>query len=398
MYFFSKKFSFLLILYTTQFIPLGFFFGAVPAILATNGVSMETIGSIYMLGLIWVIKFLWAPFIDKNKIGFFKGHYRSWLIIIQVLLSLSMFICAFYSITSSFTVSLVLILFINFFSSTQDICVDGLVVNSIKKEDLQYSNSMQTAGTFLGSFIGLCLPLYSYEIYTWKVTLFILSVLVLIPTFFLFFYKEKINEIKPQRLSYFKILGFLGNKKVLKLLFIMTPAYFVLEGSFSLIQQVLIRNEWTLIQIATSQNIIASFFGISAAFLSGYIMKYLGKYKSYFLVSTLVLFDIIIMVNLELFVNNHILTTIFLSYNYFCLGLFMTLYYTFIMENSSKEFAGTQVNIQHGLMLFVSLIFTKVFLSISSNYGFTVAFLILSCIYLLTYIYAIVRFKNEYKN
>ncbi|WP_419776991.1 MFS transporter [Malaciobacter marinus] len=382
-------------LYTTQFIPLGFFFGAIPAILATNGVSMETIGTIYMLGLIWVIKFLWAPFIDKNKISFLKGHYRSWLIVVQILLSLSMFICSFYPITSSFTVSLILILFINFFSSTQDICVDGLVVNSIKKEQLQYANSMQTAGTFLGSFIGLCLPLYSYEVYTWKVTLSILSVFVISPTLLLLFYKEKINDIKPERVSYFKILGFLGNKKVLKLLLIMTPAYFVVEGSFSLIQQLLIKNEWTLIQIAISQNIIGSFFGIFAAFLSGYIMGFLGKYKSYFLISTLILFDIIVMINLELFVNNHILTTLFLSYNYFCLGLFMTLYYTFIMENSSREFAGTQVNIQHGLMLFVSLIFTKIFLSISSMYGFKIAFICLACIYLFSYFYAIWRFKNE---
>ncbi len=398
MYIFTKKFSFLLLLYTTQFIPLGFFFGAIPAILATQGVSMETIGSIYMLGLIWVIKFLWAPFIDKNKISFLQGHYRSWLILVQISLSLSMVFCAFYSISDSFLISLSLITLVNFFSSTQDICVDGLVVNSLDEQELKYANSMQTAGTFLGSLLGLCLPLYSYEVYTWKTTLLILSILVLIPTFFLFFYKEKINEVKPLRVSYFKVLSFLGNKKVLKLLFIMTPAYFIVEGSFSLIQQLLIRNEWTLIEIAISQNIISSFFGILAAFLAGYIMKYLGQYKSYILTSTLIFIDILIMINLESFANNHVLSTIFLSYNYFCLGLFMTLYYTFIMKNSSKELAGTQVNIQHGFMLFISLIFTKVFLTISSEYGFVSAFICLLCIYIISYTFSIFKLREDYES
>lgn len=52
-------------LYTTQFLGLGFFIEAFIGILRQNGVSLENLGFIYMLGLFWVFRFLWAPFIDK---------------------------------------------------------------------------------------------------------------------------------------------------------------------------------------------------------------------------------------------------------------------------------------------------------------------------------------------
>lgn len=385
----NKKYMFLLMLYTSQYIPLGFFFGAIPAILGSQGVGMEVIGSIYMLGLFWVFKFMWAPLIDSKKIPFIKGHYRSWLITVQVLLSISMFIGAFFSIKDAFVLSLVFIALINFLSSTQDICVDGLVVNSLNKEELVYANSTQSVGTFLGSFIGLALPLYSYDIYTWKVTLMILSFLVLIPAIFLFFYKEQDFKKNIQRISFAEVFNFLKIKGAFRILFIMTPSYFILETSFPVIQQLLIKNDWSLMEIVFSQNIISSIFGITAAILAGSIIKKYGKYKSYKFFSILILIDVCMMINMDDYAKNHLIVTTILSFNYFCLGLFMTIYYTYIMSNSSKEFAGTQVNIQHGLLLFLSLIFTKVIFTLVVTFSFKIAFIVLACIFLLSLIFFI---------
>ena len=204
----NKKYLLLLLIYTSQYLPLGFFYGAIPAILGSQNVSLETIGSFYMLGLIWVFKFIWAPYIDKFKIPFIEGHYRSWIIIVQVLMACTMFICAYFPLVTSFYMAMILIGIINFLSSTQDICVDGLAINSLKKNQLEYANSMQATGTFLGTLVGLALPLYSYEIYNWKVSLIILSVLVLIPTFFLFNYKENSYKENIKRISFKEIYLF----------------------------------------------------------------------------------------------------------------------------------------------------------------------------------------------
>ncbi|MCV6608078.1 MAG: MFS transporter, partial [Campylobacterales bacterium] len=258
----DKKYLFLLLLYTLQFVPAGFFYGAIPAILGANNVPMSVIGWVYMMGLIWVGKFLWAPYIDKFTFSFFQGHYRAWLIVIQILLSISMFITAFFPLTENFLTAIILIGIINFISSTQDIAVDGLAINSLRRDQLEYANSMQTVGIFIGTLIGLGLPLYSYEIYDWKTTLIILSLVVLIPTLALNFYKENPKERDLPKITFLEIYKFLKEKNGFKILIMIIPGYWIVERSFPLVQQLLIKNNWSLIDIVISQNIIGSFTGI----------------------------------------------------------------------------------------------------------------------------------------
>lgn len=395
---FNKIYLKLLLFYTTQFLPLGFFFGAIPAILGTNGVSMEVIGSIYMLGIFWVIKFLWAPFIDKYTLFKSKGHYKGWLYFIQSFLAICMIVCAFFPITESFVISLCLIALINILSSIQDICVDGLVLNSINKDELEYANSMQSIGTFLGSFLGLVLPLISYELYNWKVTLLILSVFVISPIFFLYNFEEKPKTSISNRYSYFSMFKFLKQKNVLGILIIMLPAYWIVESTFGLFQQLLLQYKWNLIEIVISQNVVASIFGVVGALLVGNIIHKYGKDNTYKVVSILILLDVIFMINYESYFENHTLVTALFSYNYFCLGLYMTVYYTYIMSNSTKEFAGSQINIQHGFLLLLSMLFTKLIFNMTASYGFEFVFKVLAAIFILTTLYSFYffrKFKDE---
>ncbi len=63
-------------LYVSQAIPLGFFTVALPAILRARGVSLQNVGLLSALALPWLIKFLWAPFVDRYGSQRW-GHYRS---------------------------------------------------------------------------------------------------------------------------------------------------------------------------------------------------------------------------------------------------------------------------------------------------------------------------------
>lgn len=75
-------------LYTTQYLALGFFIVALPTILRERGMPLEQISLFYLLGLLWVFKFLWAPFIER--FGSRRlGHYRGWLLVLQSLLIVS---------------------------------------------------------------------------------------------------------------------------------------------------------------------------------------------------------------------------------------------------------------------------------------------------------------------
>lgn len=71
-----KGYSFLLSLYISQSIDLAFFLKVFIGILRQNGLRLENIGFIYMLGLFRVFQFSWVPFINRIKfkrIGHNKG-------------------------------------------------------------------------------------------------------------------------------------------------------------------------------------------------------------------------------------------------------------------------------------------------------------------------------------
>ena len=69
-------------LYMTQYLGLGFFWIALVAIMRRQGMPLEQLGVIYLLGLFWVIKVLWAPLIDRYGFGRL-GHYRGWMLLTQ---------------------------------------------------------------------------------------------------------------------------------------------------------------------------------------------------------------------------------------------------------------------------------------------------------------------------
>ena len=67
----------LAVLYVTQYLGIGFITVGLTAILRDGGTSLDTLAVLNVVGLIWPIKFLWAPVIDRY------GHLRSWLFVLQ---------------------------------------------------------------------------------------------------------------------------------------------------------------------------------------------------------------------------------------------------------------------------------------------------------------------------
>ena len=169
-----RKYLLLLTLYISQFLALGFIITAVPAILRDNGSEVEDIGWIFLFGLLWALKFLWAPLVDRYA---WKrlGHYRGWLLLCQSLLVLSIVAAAFFDIDSQVGILSVFFFLISLFSATQDIAADALSVTIIKPEERGFANAIQTGGGFVGSFIGGGVVLICYDSLGWQGSLFLLA-------------------------------------------------------------------------------------------------------------------------------------------------------------------------------------------------------------------------------
>src|ERR1043165_1461174 len=75
----AQKMSVLSALDFVQGLPFGFFTITLPAMLRQSGQSLKTISLVsVLLTLPWLLKFLWAPFVDH------RGTRRGWLLTLQL--------------------------------------------------------------------------------------------------------------------------------------------------------------------------------------------------------------------------------------------------------------------------------------------------------------------------
>lgn len=144
----------LLSLYFIQGLPQGFQSVAVPVILTTQGVAIESITLLsVLLGLPWMLKLLWAPFVDIlywPKVG----RRRSWILPMQAGLALTCLAMAFMDIEGSLPLLLGMVTLMSLFSATMDIAVDGYAIDALSEQHLGYGNIAQVVGAKLGMIVG----------------------------------------------------------------------------------------------------------------------------------------------------------------------------------------------------------------------------------------------------
>ena len=139
-------------LYFVQGLPFGFQVTALPVFLRVSGFSLENIGFATGLSLPWLLKPLWAPFVDRYGSERF-GRRKSWIIPMQVGLAITCGISVF-MVNFSLTCFLIGVFLMNFFAATQDIAVDGLAVDLLATEELGLGNSAQVVGYKAGMLTG----------------------------------------------------------------------------------------------------------------------------------------------------------------------------------------------------------------------------------------------------
>jgi len=162
-----KKIWILGALYVAQFLPIAFFLQTLPAYMRQRGMSVEVIGLTSLLGLPWMLKFLWSPFVDRYRLSK-RGHYKSWILTMQGFMVVLLVICAFLNIKTQFFVLLAGMLLIVVFASTQDIAVDALAIGILTPPERGLGNAVQGGCNYLGFILGGGVLLVLLEILGWE--------------------------------------------------------------------------------------------------------------------------------------------------------------------------------------------------------------------------------------
>ena len=141
-------------LYVGQSIISGVTFTALPSVLRDHGVSLDAIGLTYLAVLPWVLKFLWAPALERFRLPE-KGPSRSRsIVLIGGLISATGLVLAGLIAPTNIWPIMAIFVVIAFAASTVDIACDGHAVESLHRRHHGWGNAAQVGGAYLGAAIG----------------------------------------------------------------------------------------------------------------------------------------------------------------------------------------------------------------------------------------------------
>lgn len=193
-----KKYPTLLSLYLAQSIPMSFFATIVPVIMRQENYSLTMIGLLQLIKLPWILKFLWAPMVDRY--GNSVNNYKRWIFSSEILYAIIILSIGFLNLKFDFTLIIILMVIAFTASATQDIATDAFAILVLKKEERSIGNSMQSAGSFLGTMAGSGVLLMMYHYFGWHGLMICLAGFVLIALIPLYLYKHKQSVARQNKL------------------------------------------------------------------------------------------------------------------------------------------------------------------------------------------------------
>lgn len=283
-----RKYGTLLSLYLAQSIPMSFFSTVVPVIMRQENYSLESIGYLQLIKLPWIIKFLWAPLLDKK--GKSRKEYRRMILVSELFYAVIILSIGFLDLSTDFRTIIIMMVIAFLASATQDIATDAFAILSLRKKERSLGNSMQSAGTFLGTLVGSGVLLIIYHHYGWQWLLaglagFVLIALIPLYSTRRFEENEEINETGRPTASFKDIASFFAQKKTPKQILTLLLYYSGIIGILSMLKPYLVDLGFETNRIGFISGIFGTSLGALSALAAGFLIKKITVRKGLLLFS-----------------------------------------------------------------------------------------------------------------
>jgi MFS family permease len=266
-------------LYASQYLGIGFLFTALMAISRERGQDLENIGVIFLLGMVWTLKFLWAPLVDRfgsRK----RGHYRSWIMLTQPAVALGIAAVAPFDVIDHLGLILLLLTFVAIMSATQDVATDALAVRNLRGGSRGNINGVQVGAGFIGDIVGGAAVLVLYDLFGWVPAILTLAVLSAVPIYFVRRFREEESEA-PHRVRRQSAIALFRQPGVKRWALVITPLLSIgLPGAYSLLVPMLVDGGVSVGLVGLLTNGLGGVIGIAAALVAGSLVNRLGRRRS----------------------------------------------------------------------------------------------------------------------
>lgn len=180
----SKKMLICVFLGFSSGLPLYLLLQLLPAWLRSEGLNLKTIAAFAFIQLPYTWKFLWAPLMDRYNLIAPLGRRRSWMLVTQLALLLSIIAYGFYQPKLDIKSIAVISTLLAFFSASQDIVIDAFRRELLSDYELGLGNSVHVnayriAGLVPGSLALILADHLPWSSVFWIVALFMLPGIVM---------------------------------------------------------------------------------------------------------------------------------------------------------------------------------------------------------------------------
>lgn len=183
-------------------IPLAMVGSTLSMWLSRDGIDVKTIGLFSLVAIPFSFKFLWSFLFDNIPIPYLSkrfGFRKSWLILVQVLLIISIIFLGRTSPLDNIGLTAFMAFMVAFCSATQDIIIDALRIELLEKEEQGIGVSMYVYGYRIAMLVSGAGSLLLADYLPWNLVFLIMGLSILVGIIAVIFLDEP--EYSKKRLA-----------------------------------------------------------------------------------------------------------------------------------------------------------------------------------------------------
>ena len=320
--------------------------GTLQAWLTTDGLDLKTIGIFSIVGLPYVLKFLWSPLMDRF-VPPWLGRRRGWIISVQFLLIIGIVLMALCSPTRMPLTIALLAFIVAFISASQDIVIDAYRTDVLPGEERGLGAATSIFGYRMAMLVASPLAYIVADRTGWQIAYFLMAAMMLIGMGGTFLGREPDHRIIPPKTLEEAVWGPLKDffRRKAAISFILLIILYKLGDAYAgaLTTTFLLRGvHFTLTEVGTLNKAIGIIATIVGALFGGTLMVKLGLFRSLMFFGVLQMVSNLAFMVLAWIGKNYPAMIVAVSFENLAGGMGSAAFVAFLMALCNKSYSATQ--------------------------------------------------------
>ncbi len=342
----NRRIAVMILMGFSSGLPIALTSGTLQAWMTVAGIQLRTIGIFGLVGLPYILKFLWSPLMDRF-VPPVLGRRRGWIILTQLSLIAGICSMALCSPAEGPWSLAVLALLVAFTSASQDIVVDAYRTDVLHETERGAGVAVFVTGYRIAMLVSGALALILSDLIGWRSTYFLMAGLMSIGIMAAFFGPEPEHSVAPpkdlQEAVWGPLKDFFSRRAALAILMLIILYKLADAYAGAMTTPFLIRG---LGFTPTDVGAVNKAFGLAAliigATVGGTLMVRLGLFRSLLAFGIFQAISIFAFVLLALAGKSYPLMITAIAFENFAAGMGTTAFLSLLMGLCNQRFSATQ--------------------------------------------------------